>query len=664
MPALSLTPLSLSLRARAWVLALGAAALPLIHAQGLLWQAHTVPKMALARLVAVVLAAVGGIVLIAARGPLRLSWTGILAFGFLGWIGVTSLAGVGVHQSLLGAVHRYEGWAGVSVYVVFFLTARALASSARTLAGRSGAPPPAMGLAACVVGGVVGLIGVAQAVWPAGHPVRFLGLEALDRSASTFGNPIYLGLFVALVIPFGLASLATRESRAVRAGGAACLGALAAAGYLTYSRGAWLGVVVGVAVLVAIVGGRRRRLLGPAFVTCLVAAVLVAGATWTPHTGGLDGEDLTAGGRMEETLTGGGTVGTRIELYRGAARLIAERPALGFGLETYGSQAARVRTLRLVQLESPTAFPDRPHNPQLYLTYSAGVPGLALYAALVLSALTGGFVRLRRAGDPHAAVALAGLLAGCVGYLAAELTSFSVIEVTPLFWAALGWLSASSLPRGVWLPRPAAKAAGVVLLAALVPVAYALLGHAVDVTVADRIHYGLVTQVQDPSRFREFEQEEARAATLDPYTPFYWNTRALILSHAWSAGGPPGLLGEAEAVLASGLERIPADPTLTVSLSDVQMKAGRPRAAVELLEAYIRTDPFLEDARFNLALAYLAVGEPARAVDELRQAVLLVPTDAEAFWYLAQALEAVGDRSAADAARSRALELDPALAEK
>jgi len=630
------------------------ATLPLVHARGLLWQAHAIPKMALARLAALAIVALGGIVLIKVRGPVRVGWVVVVSLGFLVWTGATALTGVSIHQSLLGGVHRYEGWVGVFTYVVFFLAARALAE-------RTGSPPRIVGRAVWGVGGVIGVIGVAQAVWPADRPVLWLALEALDRSAGTFGNPIYLGLFAALAVPFGLASAAVEERRVVRFGAAAAVGALAAAGYLTYSRGAWLGLAAGVSVL-ALCSADRRRLLGPALATGVVAVALATGAVWAPDAGGTGQEELTAGARIEETFTGGGTVGTRIELYKGGVRLVGERPVLGWGLETYASQAARVRTLRLVQLESPSAFPDRPHNPQIYLAYATGLPGLALYAAVVISVLLGGFVRTRRARTPGAAAA-AGLLAGCLGYLVAESTSFSVGEVTPLFWAALGWMSAEAVTKGVVVSRTAARVAGIAIIVVLVPGAYAVVTHSVAVARADHIHHELVTQVQDPTRYRELEQEEARATTLDPYTPFYWNARALILSHAWSAGGPADLLDEAERILVSGLERIPADPTLTVTLSDVQIKAGRPREAIELLEDYLRGDPFLEDARFNLALAYLDTGDPARAVEELEQAVLIVPTDAQAFWYLAKSYEAAGDAAAAGTARARALELDPSLAE-
>lgn len=639
-------------RALAWILGLGLAALPLVQARGLLWQAHTVPKMVLVRLLASAVLVLGGILLVRARVPFRLSWTALAALGFLAWTGLTALLGVGVHQSILGGVHRYEGWVGVLAYVVVFLSARALAE-------RTGTPPRAVGVVAWSVGVVVGVIGVAQAVWPVGHPVRWLALEALDRSASTFGNPIYLGLFAALVLPFGLAVAAAEERPAVRFGGAAGLGVLAAAGYLTYSRGAWLGAVVGGLVLLAC-HRERRRLAGPALVTAAVALVVAAGAARAHDVVGPGGEALTAESRIEETFAGGGTVGTRIELYKGALRLVGERPFLGWGLETYPAQGARVRTLRLVQLESPSAFPDRPHNPQLYVAYAAGLPGLGLYAVLILGALAGGIAQVRRSSPREAAVA-AGLLAGCVGYLAAESTSFSVVEATPLFWAALGWVSAAPGGRGITVPRNVGRAAGAALLVLLVPGLYVVTGHAVAVARADNIHHGLVTGVQDPSRYRELERREAEATALDPFTPFYWNARALILSRAWSAGGGPELLEEAQEILASGLERTPGDPTLTVTLSDIQMKAGRPHDAIRLLEAYLRIDPFLEDARFNLALAYLDVGDPARAVAELQEAVAIVPTDAEAFWYLARALEAVGESADAESARARALELDPSL---
>ena len=89
-----------------------------------------------------------------------------------------------------------------------------------------------------------------------------------QRIVSTIGHPVYLGSYLALLLPLSLAAVAGANGR--RRQVIPLLGslALAVALLLTFSRGAWLAATVGVGVLFLLKGSRRLLL-------ALVAAMFI-----------------------------------------------------------------------------------------------------------------------------------------------------------------------------------------------------------------------------------------------------------------------------------------------------------------------------------------------------------------------------------------------------
>jgi tetratricopeptide (TPR) repeat protein len=377
--------------------------------------------------------------------------------------------------------------------------------------------------------------------------------------------------------------------------------------------------------------------------------------------------------RVGETLSGGGSVRSRIELYRGALTLIAERPLLGRGFETYVPEAARTRTEVLVRTEGYSAYADRPHNSLLYIAYATGLPGLALYLLFLGGTLLVAFRGYRSRGGPEKVLA-AGLLGGVVAYLLAEQTVFSTIEVTPLFFAMLGWATASPgpaargtgqatatrhRPSGIALPRPYVRVLAALGVLGAVGWMSVAVPHALDVLAADRTHYRLTSQQLDSTGFETSVQEELSAARRDPYAPYYWNTAALMLEAAAEQFQRPAELEKARAVLEEGLRYVPDDPTLVVSLSNVLARSNRPSEAIALLVPYLAADIYQADGHFNLGFVYLSLNRPGDAVPHLEAAVRFNPQDADSHWYLGEAYRALGRTADAQKEQQTATSLDP-----
>lgn len=655
-----------------WCLGLGLLLLALAQLPSFFWQGEVVPKLIVLIIMVGLLLLLLGIALLRPRaGALRVSWYTLAGVAFVVWSSVTAATGTSPRGSLFGMVFRYEGVLGFAAYLAVFLVARRLATS-RFMPGRL------FVVAGAVAVGLVGLLGLLQHVWPAGHLVSSLSLDSFGRSQASFSNPTVLALFGCTVLPVFLV-LVREESRTSLQTVLVLAASLIAAGaFLSYSRSFWLAAPIGCALALILAGPPLRARWVSAITVVILAGVFVVAALQVGQAGPApDGQaagGVTLSGRVGETLSGGGSIRSRLELYRGALTLIAEKPVLGRGFETYIPEGARTRSERLVRIEGPFAYADRPHNSLLYIAYAAGLPGLALYLLFVGGAFVGAIrgYRLRTGADK---ILAAGLLGGLVAYVLAEQTLFSTIEVTPLFFAMLGWatasasveapqsqgerVAASSWVEGIRVPPQYVRVLPVLALAAALGWAFVAFPHAVDVAAADRTHYQLSSHPSDIERSEESVRQELGASRRDPYTPYYWNTVALLLQSAADQLQQPAQLERAQEVLEEGLTYLPDDPILMVSLSNVLVRMQRPSQAVALLVPYLAVDKYQTDAHFNLALAYLDLNRPQEAAAHLEIAVRYNPTDADSHWYLAKAYRALGRTAEAEREQETAASLNP-----
>lgn len=161
------------------------------------------------------------------------------------------------------------------------------------------------------------------------------------------------------------------------------------------------------------------------------------------------------------------------------------------------------------------------------------------------------------------------------------------------------------------------------------------------------------------SDFPALAVKAEKAVQLDPYNPYTRNITALMYLDIGEQLGNPAYISRSERLFTEGLTYLPDEPNLTVGLSDLYIRVGRPEEAVRLLTDYLRLDPYMADAHFNMGLAYLNLREPAQAAKHLEDCVRIVPSDAEAFFYLGKAYEQSGKQERATAAFESAARLDP-----
>jgi putative inorganic carbon (HCO3(-)) transporter len=246
---------------------------------------------------------------------------------------------------------------------------------------------------------------------------------------------------LALLMPLCLAGGLEAWRRRQAAEGTLLGVMLAAAGgvlALSGSRGAWLGVAVGVCVMIVVVWRWGWLALLP------LGALVAAGLAWLPRGWERLLEALTAG-----TVLGG--FSQRIAVWARALTMIQDFSISGVGMGGFGDTVAWLYPLYPV----PDAPVPHAHNLYLQIAADLGLPGLiawlAAYAAL--GAATVGFYRSTR--RQTATLGYLGPLAlGLVGSMAAltahglmDAVTWGMVRSAPLVWGLWGLAAAvSNLP--------------------------------------------------------------------------------------------------------------------------------------------------------------------------------------------------------------------------
>ena len=233
-----------------------------------------------------------------------------------------------------------------------------------------------------------------------------------------------------ILLCFGLVALAAALDMRGRHNSAwAALGAVAgfAGSLITGTRGGWVALMLA-AILFVLYG--RRMLSGPVRLLVLASFALVAGTFAVPQSG--MHERVRQGVKDVTTYFDGvnaySNIGIRLELWRGAGLLLAERPLLG--IDRAGAQREMARYVQEGELNAVVLPAEHFHNDALQVLVTGGAFGFIAWLAILVTPLVFFARQLRRragAGRGHFAAALAGMLV-VVSYF-----SFGLTEV--IFWS-------------------------------------------------------------------------------------------------------------------------------------------------------------------------------------------------------------------------------------
>ena len=275
------------------------------------------------------------------------------------------------------------------------------------------------------------LHGLYQYATHAPMPARWVDVRETyisTRAYSVIGNPNGLGAFLVIgalvALSLALSSKLSRNRRLLLA--AACVVQLAGVA-VTFSRGAWIGLAVGLVALLIIA---YRRLLAP-LVAAAVVAWFVAPQTFVNRlTSGFSSWYIT------KSLAGG-----RLYVWKMSLEDIAAHPWFGLGLGTFGGTTA-------VTFGYGRLWVD---NFYLQLGAEGGLILLALFLWVLLRGAKGLVKAHRAARDPYLQALAAGVFGAFVAVAAANFTAsvWEALVVGAAFWFLAGLATSAGLKDNV-----------------------------------------------------------------------------------------------------------------------------------------------------------------------------------------------------------------------
>lgn len=427
------------------------------------------------------------------------------------------------------------------------------------------------------------------------------------RARSTLGNAVFLGGYLAFILPLILdAFLKRRDWLFLIFGGFFALGF--ASNVFSQSRGGWLGMIAGVSLLVA---GRiylyRRNQAGIGYRlevkhwSLLILAVAVVFLVFLFYIGqGNPGEKLTYFYQHFLSIFkfGEGSAATRIEIWKSSLRMINDRPFLGVGPDQMLNYFPQYRTVRYTEIEGEMTMPDRCHNEYLQVAVNLGIPGFLAFLWLLIY-LFFCISKPLKEGNLY----LWGLTAALVGYLVQAITSITIVGIAAVIWVVFAILLNLSRRTVVSYFEPAffknlAFSSRIGLILVFLLLSLILFSLAVRPAVADYYFYRANEAGFNQKSVTEIEKFYKLAIAFNPYRENYRNSLA----------------------------------DLYYNLALTRRHTNYLNQGISLLEEYNRFNPYFQDTQSKLgafyALYYNWTGNPyynQKALEAFRTVVLLDP---------------------------------------
>ncbi len=251
------------------------------------------------------------------------------------------------------------------------------------------------------------------------------------RVSSTLKNPNMLGQYLILMVPLGGAKLLTARSWKARALWFGCCGALCLCMLLTFSRGAWLGLLFAGAAFFVLLNPRLMLL----FPVALVGLYFVLPPSVI--------ERFTSIGNLSDASTS-----YRVYIWMGTLAMLKDYwlCGIGPGTEAFNMVYPAYSYNGIIAPHS--------HNLFLQIVSDAGVAALGVFLLLLFVFFRMMCAALHREKDWTSRLLQIAVTAGVFGFMVQAMTDYSFYNYLVLFvfwtYLALGALCArrSSLPEG------------------------------------------------------------------------------------------------------------------------------------------------------------------------------------------------------------------------
>ncbi len=496
----------------------------------------------------------------------------------------------------------------------------------------------------------VAVYGILQILRPELMPA---GSSYPGRALGPFGQPNRLGGYLIAAIPLAIALSFIVQDRFFRVALLFAALFLALCLALTYSRGSWLAIVAGLAVVAAVLLrwpelAPRPALLGAAVVCVTLPALLLLPSILSRLS---TRPDAAKAWNLPFDPEREGSAAMRGAVWQGAFAAAAARPFLGWGPGTFREAFDRSKGDTMKRLEAEGGrTADQAHGYYLAALVERGAPGLAAFLVFALLGLAAGAATIGSGAPPEARLLAAGLVASVTALLAHALFEDNlVLGPHALFLHANLGLLAATAPGSRTARRRMPFLGGIGVLAALIALGFGFQSARAEAAAIDASRAG---------GMRAMQQGYAAASRTAP-----WDDRYAIGEAKASEG-----LREwtrAETAYRRAVSINPSDPVTKHELARLYLAhedrfgARGAGEATALLKEALAQNPYYAEIRNDLGVALLRAGDRDGALEAFRLATEGRSAFVDPLVNLAVIALEDGDRVAAETWTRQALERNP-----
>lgn len=360
------------------------------------------------------------------------------------WAGLSTATSPHRTLAILGQSERLEGAVTMVLYALVYgivLQVVRRVGDARQLAGAVGIA--AVGLAAYGLFQFAGFD-------PTNYSHEAFGFS-VRRAFATTGNPNFLAGLLVLALPIAamFAMSAVGWRRTAWTAGTIVVGS---ALFATFTRGAWLAVLVQLAVAIVVLRRSRNATLSNGLRLkrrwVAIAATAVAMLGVVTMSLNLTGE-INVAKRISSAFAANDSTAERVLLIGVTRAAVADRPILGYGPDAFLPAFRAHRTAEYVAVFGKESAVNNAHSWVLQYLVTLGIPGALLLAGAIATAL----LRARPVADAvdRRGALLTACWIGCVGVSVHMAFNVGVLGVTIPFWGMLG-VAMAPKARGIEIP--------------------------------------------------------------------------------------------------------------------------------------------------------------------------------------------------------------------
>ena len=364
---------------------------------------------------------------------------------------VAALTSVQVLISFMGFYGRYEGLSTIYIYgLLYFITVNFIITKEQILR---------VMYTVLIAGVCMSFYGIIQRLGL--DPYAWGGVVTWQRVIGTIGQPNFLAAYVVMAFIVGLALLLNLKEfkfsdkydlpyiydLLLRASLIISLFLIYICILYTQSRGGFLGLFTGLSLFFLCV---NRKLTINKWKELLILLLLIMIVTFStslnPETSpfGRFTEEAAKfeelGSRETPVITYSAGL-SRLETWKSALKIVADRPVFGIGQEVLKMVFPRYETNKFRFYEGFHVKQDRCHNEVCDMAVTRGVITLAVYLWIFSTFFYMCYKIFIGGYEQDLKLFTAGILGASVSYLVQNEFSFGVVAITTLLWVMMGMVS-------------------------------------------------------------------------------------------------------------------------------------------------------------------------------------------------------------------------------